>query len=142
MSNKIYPKRGGVYTLREVEIVLELRDSAHLGFWHDLGAAWVCASCANDDDDCPYVHNHKVQCVIQTSHVTRDDLLSIPGFADSKWKYRYETDEWIPVFEFVGTDIQQFVNIVPSLCDYNLDRDPNSQWVTPKGFPRKQYEEE
>lgn len=126
-----YPKRGQVYTLRVIKTALKLDDSPHLGFWLDLG-----------EDEMPTESGRtKVECVIQTSHVCSSDLLTVPGFADSLWRYRYTTSEWIPVFEYADEkSIREFVDIEHSTYWYDLENNPNSQWVTPKGFPRRQHE--
>jgi len=68
--------------------------------------------------------------------VSYEDVLSIPGFAESWWEYKYETDEWIPVFHYVGTaPITDFIDHEPKNSSYE-----NAQWCTPKGFPREQYD--
>jgi hypothetical protein len=82
-----YAKPQKVYTFREV-CELTLRDSPCLLFWDKEGNR------AN----------------IQDSHMTREEMLSVPGFADSEWRYIRETHEWIPVFTYAGkVDIFTFV---------------------------------
>lgn len=113
-SNKVLPRRGALYTLQQILKHLALEDSPVLGFIHK-----------------------NVLCSIATSHVTSEELLSIPGAAQSNWKYLYTTNDYIPVFDFVGADIEKFVNIEQ---EYNPDGSySKSFWVTPKGFPRRQY---
>ena len=72
--------------------------------------------------------------VVQESHIgDLTELLSEEAWANSKWKYRYTTDEWIPVFDLVDGDIHAMVDIARS------KNDPNKFWVTPKTFPREEY---
>lgn len=107
------PVRGAEYTAREV-LGLELRD-------------------------CPFFRfcvNGRIE-VIQTSHLTEAELLSVPGFADTRWRYQRETREWIPLFMAVNDDaVAACVDMEPDRSPYN---DQPALWVTPKGFPRKQY---
>lgn len=113
-SNRVLPKRGAIYSLQQVINVLALDDTPHLGFKHK-----------------------ERSCVIQTSHISILDLLTIPEFAKSQWRYMFTTNEWIPVFEFQDADIEKFVDIEQEFdFDGSLTKD---FWVTPKGYPRKQY---
>ena len=114
-KNTIYPKRLQVYTLAEIFNELYLRDSAFLNFWYQ-----------------------GKRCVIQTSHVLDAELLTVPGFSETKWTYIRETDEWCPIFQFVeqGDDITKYVDIEPSVPMFT-DDEPGF-WCTPKGFPRQQ----
>lgn len=110
-----HPKRGVIYTLETICNVLDLRDSPSLGFTH-----------AGRDG------------VIQDAHLTVAELLSVPELAETQWRYRYETSEWIPVFDYVDArPITDFVDVAPYLdcCD---GTDTGSWWATPKGFPREQ----
>jgi hypothetical protein len=113
-STRVYPKREQVYTLEEVINKLHLRDSPSLNFWDEKGNSQV----------------------IQTSHILEEDLLTIPGFADSKWKYIMETHEWIPIFRYVDErPMSDFVTMEPWEC-YG---EPGALWVIPKGYPRPQH---
>lgn len=77
--------------------------------------------------------------VIQHSHVTDEQLLSVPGLADTRWYYIRTTHEWIPIFKCVDdAAVIACVDIRPSLSPYDS---PDAKWITPKGFPRLQYEE-
>lgn len=77
--------------------------------------------------------------VIQTSHLMEDELLSVPGLADTEWRYTRTTHEWIPLFHCVdNAAVLQCVDIRPSLSEFD---GPDAKWITPKGFPRLQYEE-
>lgn len=111
-----YPKPGATYTLREIHSILKLDDSPHLGFDHQ-----------------------GIRTVIQTSHVTDEELLAVPGLADTLWTYIRTTSEWIP--SFVAVDhkaIAAFVDIEPMKAMFHDD--PPNWWVTPKGHVREQYE--
>lgn len=93
-----YPERGEIYSLREIETKLYLRDSASLCFTH-------CG----------------VESVVQ-GYV--DLATAPPAIADSQWKYVRETDEWIPVFRYAGTaPLGEILHIEPSLSYYNGKRD-------------------
>jgi hypothetical protein len=106
-----YPQIGQNYTLEQIVRELRLRD-------------------------CPALMvqlNAKMSCV-QDSHLSEQELLSVPGFAQTKWRYVRETHEWIPVFHWAdATDPLTFFDVEPS----NDDPD-RYDWVTPKGFPREQ----
>lgn len=75
-SMKNRPRSGQIYTLAEIT-QLYLRDSPHLLFYHD---------------------HHEV--VIQNTSSEEQLCAKNPRIADSKWEYRYETDEWIPIFRY------------------------------------------
>lgn len=66
--------------------------------------------------------NGKEMCVIQISGSTDTELLRIPGFGESWWRYVTTTPEMVPVFEYAtevpgappelwNVDIRMFVNI-------------------------------
>ena len=65
---------------------------------------------------------------VQDSHVTIDELLSVPGLADTEWAYRYTTEEWIPVFDSCSGQTAFFFDIQRMEAE-------DSYWITPKGFP-------
>lgn len=118
-DKKVNPRRGTSYTLHEIENSLELRDTAFLKFYHN-----------------------GVDCVIQTSHLTSEQLLSVPGFAETKWVYQRETHEWIPIFYWDSLqekDVTDFVDIVDEIDYFNPEKPTKAFWVTPKGFPREQF---
>lgn len=107
------PIRSLTYTSEQVFRELKLRDSPFLRLYH-------C------DKLTP----------IQTSHITPDELLSIPGFAELEWIYRYETDEWIPVFDAADDKaVAKLLNFEPW-----EGKEDKHLWTTPKMFPRKQSE--
>jgi hypothetical protein len=106
----MWPKSGNVYTARNIETVLTLRDTPFYRF--DFQSRL---------------------CVLQTSHVGPSDLLSIPGFAETRWRFEGETREWIPLFRYVSpAPITDFVDI-----EHDIEAD-DEYWATPKGFPREQ----
>jgi hypothetical protein len=106
-----YPRGGEVYTLEQITRELYLRDSPAL----------------------MVQLNAKMSCV-QNSHLTDNELLSVPGFAQTKWRYIRETDEWIPVFHWAdAADPCKFLDVEP------LNDEPDRyDWITPKGFRREQ----
>lgn len=112
-AKKKYPVRGTRYTLEEILMALELRDSPFLCFRH------------KGED-----------CVVQLSHCTDENIFSSPDLTKSVWTYRYETEEWIPIFNF-ATDNPKTPEEL-----FNIEPDVNGRdgyYVTPKGFPREQY---
>lgn len=112
MANRVYPRRGQVYTTEEILNTLDLRDSPSLLF----------------------IYNGRLS-VIQTSHLTDKELLSNPELASLEWTYIRETIEWIPVFHAVDDDaVNRQVDIEQSTHEFD-----DSWWVTPKGFHREQY---
>lgn len=108
------PVKGSIYDLAEV-FDLNLLDSPSLGF----------------------SYNGR-QCVIQDSHVTVEEVLSVPGLAATEWRYVRTTSEWIPVFEAINdAAVIACLDIEPEFDPH--DEDAERFWVTPKGFPRSQY---
>jgi len=86
-----------------------------------------------DLSDCPFLHfvYNDQECVIQTSHVTYEELMSIPGMGRSLWSYEKTTNEAIPLFWYADDDID-----ILSIVDINIKDGYNGYWVTPKGFLR------
>lgn len=107
-----------VYTLDEI-YKLDLRDSPSLCFMYQ-----GLTGC------------------IQDSHLSSENLLAIPGMKESKWKYIYETDEWIPIFQFDQTedaaDISKLVDLEVWVDVLNERNNSKMWWATPKGYPRSQ----
>jgi hypothetical protein len=70
---------------------------------------------------------------IQTSHLSsRSQLLSVPGFADTHWKYACTTDDGIPIFKYVDQNpMSDFVDI--ATVDGPTGK---AMYFTPKGMPR------
>lgn len=112
---KANPIRGRVYTALQVLKDLELLDAPSFCFEHEGGRG-----------------------VIQTAHVSDEALLTVSGFANSWWRYRYTTNEWIPIFEFVpGLEkISDLVDLVRIPEEDEKDFG-DRWWATPKGFPRE-----
>ena len=109
------PSIGVTYSTRDMLTTLELRDAP--GMLVEI------------DGQLSY---------IQDSHVTEDQLLSIPGLANQLWEYLYETSEWCPVFKYRGPDpITEFVDYEENRDSFGLE---DHWWITPKGFPREQYD--
>lgn len=117
------PIRGQVYTVKEIVNDLRLRDNPCL-----------CSEITNPVGE-------KVEVVIQTSCCGDDDLIRIMG--DARYRYIKETFEWIPIFEFVGTE-EEFLKTVD--CAVTLDQflkeeDPVEMTVWPKGTDYTQHYE-
>lgn len=114
----IRPRCGHVYTLDVVQNDLILRDDAFL-----------------------LVRVEKEWYPIQNSCVGKEELLAIPGFAETQWEYIRETEEWIPLFRAVDTaKVMEFLDVEREIQDPDLTPDENPDWwVTLKAFPSKQY---
>lgn len=66
--------------------------------------------------------------IVQDSHLTDAELLSVPGFASSVWRYSWTIHEDIHLFMYEDRrPITDFVDIA--------DSDASGALVTPKGFP-------
>lgn len=65
--------------------------------------------------------------VVQTSHVTQEQMLALPRWAETEWQYAYTTSEMIPVFQAVDDQL------IEDLCDFCLSDDLNTSMVFPKG---------
>jgi hypothetical protein len=81
--------------------------------------------------------------VVQSSHVTDQELLSVPGIQETKWRFIRETKEWIPVFKYCSEQPwRDFFDCEPYVDPYQkYDCDGQERsllWITPKGFPRDQ----
>lgn len=108
----MYPKSGKTYSLFQIEKELELRDIPSLNF--KFGRYGT----------------------IQLSHLTSEQLLSIPLFPETLWVYERETFEWIPIFHYSNENkfpISRFLNLEVDLENEKI------WWATPVGFPREQY---
>jgi len=121
MTKRIYPKRYMVYTLKEIINNLYLRDTPHL--------------CINGKEG--------IDGVIQTSHITDEQLLSVDKIEDTRWVYIRETSEWIPIFHYVGNrhnlPLSHFIDVEKAIPIFHSELD-DSFWITPKGFKREQYD--
>ena len=113
-----HPVPGQEYSLLEIKSLL-LRDIPSLEFWGP--------------------NNRK--CVVQTAHVTEDVLLANPEWASTRWTYRYETHEWVPVFLYAGSLplLVSLLSFEVALSPYGDDTD--DYWCVPKIAPRTQYYE-
>lgn len=111
-----YPVRGLVYTAKQIENDLRLEDSPHYMFLLDRRRG-----------------------VIQNSHLTAAEFLSVPGMADTRWRYLRTTNEYIPLFEYAGEvqSLRDVLHVEPGL-DFITGEDDGHWWATPKGFPRSQ----
>lgn len=109
------PKQAAIYTAKQILEELDLMDTPFFRFHY----------------------NNEIQ-VIQSTHCGDAALLEVPGFAESRWRYEYTTDEWIPLFMLdKDQDITAWVDMEP---DNNPYVDNNRiMYVTPKGFPDQQY---
>jgi len=104
------PESGKIYTLHQILTQLTLKDKPCLTFFH-CGAS----------------------CVIQDNHAT--DLLALPKWSESTWRFIRTTHESVPVFQFWLTPELPITDLVDIEDDkYYHD----SYWVTPKGMPCEQ----
>lgn len=58
---------------------------------------------------------------VQTSHLTAEQLMNDLGWANTEWKYRYTTDEWIPIFYATIHFNMELVDIVPTPDSFGDD---------------------
>lgn len=111
-TSLIHPKSGEVYTLFCIEKELKLDDIPCLNF--KFGRYGT----------------------VQMSHLTSEELLSIPLFADTLWQYERTTFEWIPIFRY--SDRNKYP--VTRFLTLEIDKEnPSTWWACPIGFPRKQW---
>lgn len=113
----IFPQKNNVYTFKEIATLLELPDSPFLQFEYD-----------------------DTECIIQTSHVTCEELLNISGMSESLWIYEKTTEECIPLFWYSDNniiDILALVDIVEIDGGDGGEKDYSKIYsVTPKGYQR------
>ena len=118
---KEYPRRGQVYTLKEIENELELRDSPFLRFV---------------PQKVRYVGMPAGVQVIQQAHIA--NLSELEGWADTQWSYVRETEEWIPLFRAVDdAAIEALCVIEPDVSQLRSD---NTLFIYPKDTECKQYD--
>lgn len=108
----MHPKVNEIYTLNQICNVLELDDIPCLEFKFGRYGN------------------------VQMSHVTDKEILSIPLFSETKWKYIKTTFEWIPIFKYSEENkypISRFL-----LLEVDIEN-PNVWWACPIGFPKEQW---
>ncbi|QYW04595.1 hypothetical protein pEaSNUABM14_00270 [Erwinia phage pEa_SNUABM_14] len=115
---------GSVYTLREMLTELSLRDTPNLGF---------------TPVSVRYPETKEIrQQTVQDSHLTEEEMLALPGWAETKWRYIRETHEWIPVFVAVdNAEIEALCVIEPYTDRYF--RNEGIMHVYPRGVERAQH---
>jgi hypothetical protein len=101
------PIKGKIYTLEHILLNMNLLDSPFLIF-----------------DYLSAVTFNIVTCIIQTSHLTNQELLDKKDFIASKWKYLYTTEEDCPFFQYSEKNILSLVNITK--------KDGDDYFVVPK----------
>ena len=113
----IFPQKNNVYTFNEIATLLELPDSPFLQFEYD-----------------------DTECIIQTSHVSCEELLNIPGMSESLWIYEKTTEECIPLFWYSDNniiDILALVDIIEIDGGDEGEKDNSKIYsITPKGYQR------
>lgn len=68
---------------------------------------------ALDLPDCPhlqFIYNDEIY-VIQTSHMSDESLMNIPGILDTRWQYEKTTREAIPIFWGEYDNIANIISI-------------------------------
>lgn len=117
MAEKQHPIRGQCYTIDQIKN-LSLRDNAFLRVPNPttLSERFGYSTVQSDE-----------------FHEDTKELWKAATF-----KYLRETDEWIPLFEFVGTheDALKFLDFDLLLYPYENSL---GWWVTEKGYPIPQY---
>lgn len=91
MSDRKQPVRGQVYTMKQIDDELVLRDSPFLYFFDAEGEKKV----------------------IQTSH-SNSDLSDFAEWSNIRFNYIRETDEWIPLFNVVEEDNEKLLQLLDS----------------------------
>jgi len=117
MAKRIFPRRDEVYTFEQIVHELDLRDSACLTFWENE----ICQN-------------------IQDAHISEHDMLALPHWAESRWKFVMETNEWIPIFRFAKDNevtIDQLVDKEPHIDPFA--KEAGVLWCVPKGTDREQW---
>ena len=76
---------------------------------------------------------------MQDAHCGNEGVMK--SFAGKSFRYRYETDEWIPVFDFIGTENEflECVEIAVNLDPYQKEDEKVDMIVWPKGTTYEQY---
>jgi hypothetical protein len=85
------PVSGKVYTLKQIDTELALRDSPFLYFFNSDGEKKV----------------------VQTSH-SNEDLSNFAEWSELRFKYLRETEEWIPLFFVVEDDNAKILELLAS----------------------------
>ncbi len=120
-----YPYPGNIYTLAQI-MEQDLPDAPSLGFR------------MAPNPSAP-AEIESVLAVIQDSHLTVEQLLYVPGLADTEWRYIRTTNEQVPVFNYAGEleKLLACVDIEPEIGNFGQE-ECYGWWVTPKGYPRPQ----
>lgn len=84
----------------------------------------------NDSPCLQFRHNQKLEVIQDCFEDPEVDSLEVPGFSESKWKYRHETNELIPVFIYVGE------TLITDLVTIDNFANEDDAWVCPIGFYR------
>lgn len=92
MSDRKHPVRGSVYTMKQIDAELILRDTPFMYFFDAEGEKQV----------------------IQTAHNNIEDLSDYEGWSDIRFTYIRETDEWIPLFNVVEEDNEKLLQLLDS----------------------------
>lgn len=113
---RYYPRPGTVYTVEQIVTELKLRDSPFLkaDITNPLG--------------------EKVDVVIQLACVDNYEKL-IPIMGNDKYRYIRETSEWIPIFQFMGTE-EEFLKSVDTAIQIDphlAENEPVGMLAWPKG---------
>ncbi len=91
MSDRKYPVKFSVYTMKQIDTELALRDSPFLYFFDSKGETQV----------------------IQTSH-SSEDLSNYAEWSELRFKYLRETEEWIPLFFVDSEDNAKLLELLGS----------------------------
>lgn len=112
------PQRGVVYSLSEVLCDLELLETACL--------------CFRVQDLCYPENRSTTEQVLIYSHLKDEQLLAMPGWSETQWKFAYETDEWMPVFVAIDDIAVEKLCVIEPLVGRDV-RYSSSMWVFPRG---------
>lgn len=117
-DNMVTPRLGFVYTLEDILQTLRLYARPRLTVYYPDSIE----------------HGKVGDTVLRTSHLTREELLTIKNIACSNWRYKM-LDGDVPVFEFVhgSGDIHRYFNFL-KLINEDGDEEEGKLWATPVGW--------
>lgn len=117
MAKRFFPRANEVFTFKQIVEELDLRDSPCLTF-----------------------SENEISQNIQDAHINEHDILALPHWAESRWKFVRETDERIPIFVFAKDNqvsIDELVDKEPEIDPFA--KEAGHLWVVPKGAKRDQW---
>lgn len=115
--------QGGTFTFKQICAVLHSNPDAHL----DLKISVID------------IRGEVFTALLQHDHVTRLQLLRVPGFAASTWlcvKKSTHHNMYTFLYKHVSVPLLYIVDTIPAISEF--DQNASDLWITPKGYPAKQ----